>query len=80
MESTFKFYKNEDENQKVLYQTGKTVLLNVFINSFIYVEKNNIDKYPCNEIESIFSWGKKINKSIQYNYSVYDFLNELLVD
>jgi hypothetical protein len=44
LESTFKFYKNEDENQKVLYQTGKTVLLNVFINSFIYVEKNNIDK------------------------------------
>ena len=80
LETTFKFYKSEDENQKGLYQAGKTLLLNVFINSFIYAEKNNPDKYPCNEIESIFSWGKRISKSIQYNNSVYDFLNELLVD
>ena len=80
LETTFKFYKNEDENQKGLYQIGKTVLINAFINSFIYDEKNKLEKYPCYEIESIISWGKTILKTIQYNNSVYDFLNELLVD
>ena len=79
LDTTFKFYKSDKEEEKKLYEMGQDILLKIFINSFTHVEKSHIDKYPCNEIDSIFLWGEKISKSNQYFNNVFEFLNDLLI-
>ena len=80
LETTFKFHNKEEKLEKNLYELGKKIVLNVFINSFIYIEKNKLDKYPSYEIDSIFLWGEQISKSNQYYNNVFDFLNEILLE
>ena len=80
LETTFRFHNKEDKNEKKLYELGKKIVLNIFINSFIYVDKNKLDKYPCYEIDSIFLWGEQVTKSNQYYNNVFDFLNEILLE
>ena len=80
LDTTFKFHKKTEKIEKNLYELGKKILLTVFMNSFIYVEKKHIDKYPCYEIDSIFLWGEKIPKSNKYYNNVFEFLNELLLE
>ena len=63
-----------------MFELGKSILLNIFINSFIYVEKKNKDIYPCYEIDSIFLWGEQTSKSNKYYNNVFEFLNELLLE
>ena len=80
LETTFKFHKKKEKNEQNLYELGKKILLTVFINSFYYVDKKHIDKYPCHEIDSIFLWGEQISKSNKYYNNVFEFLNELLLE
>ena len=63
LETTFKYHKKEEKIEKKLFELGKSILLSIFINSFIYVEKKYKDKYPCYEIDSIFLWGEQTSKS-----------------
>ena len=80
LDTTFKFYKKKEKTEIKLYELGKAILLNIFMNSFSYVEKKKMDKYPCYEIDSIFLWGEQISKSDQYYNNVFGFLNELVLE
>ena len=81
LDTTFKFFNKKEAIEKKVYELGKKILLNIFINSFIHVEKNHLDnKYPCYEIDSIFLWGEQISKSNKYYNKVFEFLNELLLE
>ena len=80
LDTTFKFHKKNEKTEQTLYELGKKILLTVFMNSFIYVEKKHIDKYPCYEIDSIFLWGEQIPKSNKNYNNVFEFLNELLLE
>ena len=80
LDTTFKFFNKKENIEKKVYELGKKILLNIFINSFVHVEKNHIDKYPCYEIDSIFLWGEQILKTNKNYNNVFDFLNELLLE
>ena len=90
-ETTFNFYKKEGTIEKKIYETGKSILLGIFINSFKCIEKkikdqknqkNNEYNYnnPCYEIDSFFLWCDKTNKSKDYCQKAFDFLIELLLE
>ena len=80
LDTTFKFFHKKEKIENKVYELGKKILLNLFINSFLHVEKNHIDKYPCYEIDSIFLWGEQFLKSNKYYNIVFEFLNELLLE
>jgi hypothetical protein len=90
-ETTFNFYKKEGTIEKKIYETGKNILLEIFINSFKCIEKkikeqknqkNNEYNYnnPCYQIDSFFLWCDKTNKSKDYCQKSFDFLIELLLE
>ena len=80
LETTFKYHKAEEKIEKQLYELGKSILLNIFINSFIHIENQKIDKNPCSEIDSIFLWGEQKSKANKNSNNVFEFLNELLFE
>ena len=57
LDTTFKFHKKTEKIEKNLYELGKKILLTVFMNSFIYVEKKNLE---CIIKEMISQYGQKI--------------------
>ena len=59
METTFKFYKKEEKEEKNIYELGKKVLLDIFINSFKYIEKGNDEKKKKNKEQK----GQKNNEN-----------------
>ena len=78
LDTVFKYYKKNEEKEKKLFEMGKDMLINMFLNSFAYVEKAHIDKYPCNELDSIFLWGEKISENNDCFKDAVEFTTDLL--
>ena len=77
----FKYYKSSD---KKCFEKSKTILLDIFINSLLYMEKNHVIN-PCSEMYIIFDWlkdiiAKKAKKDINDKNKIYDFLTEFFFE
>ena len=77
----FKYYKSTDIKNKQCFTKSKSILLDIFINALLYMEKNhNIN--PCSEMHIILIWSKKIleeRKDINEN-KLYEFLSEFFFE
>ena len=79
LELTFKYLNCKDEIEQKISQIGRGILTAIFMNSFNYIKKSKLAKYPCYEIKTIFLWGKEIIKNNRYNNrNVLDFINSIL--
>ena len=78
LDLTFKFLSSNDEIEKKICQLGKEILIAIFTNSFNYIEKNEINTFPCYEIRTMFLWGQEILKSNRNYNNVFEFINSIL--
>ena len=79
------YYRSTEKKQKLCFNKSKNILLDIFINSLLYMEKNtNIN--PCSEMYVIFIWMKNYisnnNNDINNNNKekIYDFLSEFFFE
>ena len=79
LDFTFSFYKIMDKNLSECYNKSKSIILDIFINSVSYMEKNhNIN--PCSDIDIIFIWGHQVYERINDQNKIFEFLNEFLFE
>ena len=75
---TFKFLNSNNNIEQKISKIGKEIIISIFQNSFNYIEKNNLNKFPCYEIRTMFLWGEEIiKKNLNYN-NVLEFINSIL--
>ena len=79
LDFTFSFYKKEDKKSSECYNKSKSILLDIFINSVFYMEKNHVIN-PCSHIDSVFIWGHKIYDQFYEENKIFDFLSEFLYE
>ena len=79
LDFTFSFYKINDKYLSQCYAKSKSIILDIFINSIFYMEKNhNIN--PCSDIDTIFIWGHEIFERLNEQKNIFEFLNEFLFE
>ena len=79
LDFTFSFYKMNDKKSSECYNKGKSIILDIFINSILYMEKNhNIN--PCSDIDTIFIWAHAVYERIKDKNKIFDFLNQFLFE
>ena len=71
--------KNNDKKESECFSKSKTITLEVFINSLIYMEKNHVIN-PCSDIDTIFIWGHELFERINEKDKIFDFMNEFLFE
>ena len=83
LDITFNYFINENNKEKECYKIGKSLLINVFIKSLIYLQGAK-EHHPMINLEILFTWGERI---ILYNINdqnkkdnLLDFLYEILLD
>ena len=78
----YKYYKAKDKEENKCYELIKTTLMNIFMNSMTYAEKNQ-SLYPCDKIDILFLWGDKMIFSLKTKNKkdeVSEFLNEFIFE
>ena len=79
LELTFKYLNSNNVMEQKICQISNGILIAIFMNSFNYIEKKKLNKYPCYEIRTIFLWGQDIIKNNRYNNNnVLEFINSVL--
>ena len=79
LDFTFSFYKKEDKKSSECLNKSKSILLDIFINSIFYMEKNHVIN-PCSDIDTIFIWGHETYDQIFEENKIFDFLSEFLIE
>jgi hypothetical protein len=80
----FNYYKSEDKKLLQCFNKSKSIILDIFINSLLYMEKNTVIN-PSSELYMIFIWMKNIleeKNNIDKNKEklMYDFLSEFFFE
>ena len=79
LDFTFSFYKMNDKRSSECYNKGKSIILDIFINSILYMEKNHSIN-PCSDIDTIFIWAHGVYERIKDKNKIFDFLNQFLFE
>ena len=79
LDFTFSFYKLSDKKLSECYNKSKSIILDIFINSIFYMEKNHVIN-PCSDIDTLFLWGHGAYERIKDKNKIFDFLNELVFE
>ena len=80
LDITFDNYRLKGKDEETCFNLGKNILIKLFINSFIFCEKQQ-NTFPGKDIDIIFIWGNKIReKDISKEESLFEFLFELLFE
>ena len=84
LEIGFKYFRSKDKQENKFYNMIKSSLLNIYLNSISYLEKNlNTSMYPCDKIDVLFLWGDKLRfqmKTKNKKDELLDFLNEFIME
>ena len=80
----FNYYKSEDKKLLQCFNKSKSIILDIFINSLLYMEKNTVIN-PSSELYMIFIWMKNIleeknNFDKNKEKLMYDFLSEFFFE
>ena len=80
LDITFENYRLKGKDEETCYNLGKSILINSFINSFPFCEKQQ-NQNPGKDLETIFIWGNKIleNNSSEKE-KLFDFMFEILYE
>ena len=79
LDFTFNFYKSNDKKLSECYTKSKSIILNIFINSLLYMEKNHVIN-PCSDIDTVFIWGQEVYQRTNEENKIIDFLSEILFE
>ena len=79
LDFTFSFYKTSDKKLSECYNKSKSIILDIFINSIFYMEKNHVIN-PCSDIDTIFVWGHEVYERIKDKNKIFDFFNECIFE
>ena len=78
LDLTFDCYKKTSQEDIDCFNIGKNILVILFINSFIFCEKQQ-NLNPGNEVETLFLWGDHILEEDSSNEKI-DLLSEFLYE
>ena len=79
---TFENYRKKGKDEEEIFKLGKSIIVNLFINSLIYCEKQpNLN--PGNEIETLLLWGTKTlqeEMTKEKKNLMFEFIQELFFE
>ena len=79
LDFTFSFYKLNDKKMSECYIKSKNIILDIFINSLLYMEKSHVIN-PCSYIDTLFIWSSLVYERTQDKNKIFDFLNEFFFE
>ena len=83
LDIAYNYFKSTDKKEQKCFEMIKTVILNIYLNSIIHLEKTH-SLYPCDKIETILLWGDKMlfnqNSGRNYKDTFLDFMTEFLFE
>ena len=79
LDFTFSFYKINDKKLSECYNKSKNIILDIFINSILYMEKNHVIN-PCSDIDTLLLWGLEAYERTKDKNKIFDFINEFIFE
>ena len=79
LDFTFTFYKSSDKKLSECFTKSKSLILDIFINSLLYMEKNHVIN-PCSDIDTVFIWGQEVYQRTNEENKILGFLSEFLFE
>ena len=78
----FEYYRKKGKDEEEIYNIGKNIIIDLFINSLLYCEKQpNLN--PGNEIETLLFWGTKMVQeelTKEKKHLMFEFIQELFFE
>ena len=81
LDLSFNYYNKEDNQLSECFNKSKSIILDIFINSILYLEKNDVGNICSDiDIDIIFNWGHEVYERIKDKNKLLDFLNQFLLE